>query len=409
MLFLAAIPESPELRRNSPFQMGAARLTAGGHAAKTSFMKVFLACLALVIPSSLFGAESSAPLNPGDPAPPIKVSAWMKGAPIKQFAPGKIYVVVFLATWSGPCRAALPALTTMAEKFEGKAKFLGVSVFENEPNDVARLQAVSDFVNGLGDKVGFPVAADSSDRTMGETWMNNSGQEGLPSAFIVNGEGTIAWIGYLPELEKALGEIVAGKFDSQAFAVERQQKRDDAVKAREALAPVELLAREGKHAEALAALEELIAKDSSYGDKTKGLHFQLLIATNEKAAFAFARELAAGELKDEPSSLAQMAQTIASDSRQQPDMELAVALAEQAGKLTAYKSPGALAVLADIRFRKGDYAEAVIAQEAAVVAIQAVPSVPERALKEMRATLEKMKKAVAENGTPGTVKSPITK
>ncbi len=359
-------------------------------------MKILIACLALVISGSLFGAEPSVPLNPGDPAPPIKVSAWMKGAPVTRFAPGKIYVVVFLATWSGPCRAAFPALTTMAKKFDGKAKFLGVSVFENEPNDVARLQAVSDFVNGFGDKVGFPVAADSTDRTMGETWMNNSGQEGLPSAFIVNGEGTIAWIGYLPELEKALGEVVAGTFDTGGFAVERQQKRDEAAKAREALAPIELLARGGKHAEALAALEDLIAQNSTYGDKTNGLHFQLLIATNEKAAYGFARELAAGALKDDPNALAQMAQTIASESRQQPDMELAVALAEQSGKLTGYKSPGALAVLADIRFRKGDYAEAVIAQEAAVVAIQAVPSVPERALKEMRATLEKMKSAARE-------------
>jgi hypothetical protein len=48
--------------------------------------------------------------------------------------------------------------------------------------------------------------------------------------------------------------------------------------------------------------------------------------------------------------------------------------------------------------------EAVIAQESAVVAIQAVPSVPARALKETRATLEKMKKAMAENEAAGTIK-----
>src|SRR5205809_672183 len=39
-------------------------------------------------------------LKVGDPAPPLKVTKWLQGAEVKQFEPGKVYVVEFWATWS---------------------------------------------------------------------------------------------------------------------------------------------------------------------------------------------------------------------------------------------------------------------------------------------------------------------
>lgn len=372
-------------------------LTAPMPAAKTSRMKpavgTLLCILAAIGPAT--GAGTDVPLNPGDPAPPIKVGAWLQGDAVKEFAKGQTYVVDFWNTEALPCRETIPLLTGLAKKFGGKAVFLGVSVFEDSPNDVARLQKVSEFAKEMGAKMSYAVAADSSGGTMGETWMNAAAQTDVPSTFIVNAEGAIAWIGRPKDVEQVLGQVLAGTFDTKAFAGKRERERREADDAQENIAPIALLARQGRNAEALKAIEELIAKDAGYEEKTMGLHFQLLIATDEKAAYAYARKLAADQLKTEPQALAQMAQTVSAEARKAPDMDLAEELAVQADNATEHKSPGALAVLADIRFRKGDFAKALAAQEAAIALLEKMTNVPGRAVKEMKATLEKMRAAAA--------------
>ena len=48
---------------------------------------------------------------------------------------------------------------------------------------------------------------------MAKNWMTAAGQEGIPTAFIVNKEGKIAWIGHPMEMDKPLEKIVAGTWD----------------------------------------------------------------------------------------------------------------------------------------------------------------------------------------------------
>ena len=38
-------------------------------------------------------------LTIGDKAPPIEITHWIKGAPVKEFEPGHAYVIEFWATW----------------------------------------------------------------------------------------------------------------------------------------------------------------------------------------------------------------------------------------------------------------------------------------------------------------------
>src|SRR5262249_55752858 len=74
-------------------------------------------------------------LGIGDPAPKLEVKSFVKGEPVKEFEPGKNYVVEFWATWCGPCKATIPHLTELQKKHPEVA-FIGVSIWEEDQSGV---------------------------------------------------------------------------------------------------------------------------------------------------------------------------------------------------------------------------------------------------------------------------------
>ncbi|WP_404928064.1 TlpA family protein disulfide reductase [Mesorhizobium sp. ORM16] len=52
------------------------------------------------------------------PAPAIKVTDWLRGKPLANFQPGKVYLVEFWATGCGTCVAAIPHLMQLQDKFK---------------------------------------------------------------------------------------------------------------------------------------------------------------------------------------------------------------------------------------------------------------------------------------------------
>src|SRR5437763_924338 len=52
-----------------------------------------------------------------------------------------------------------------------------------------------------------------------QTWMEAAGRNGIPSAFLVDKKGIIAWIGHPMELKDSIiGDVLAGKFDVKKAA-----------------------------------------------------------------------------------------------------------------------------------------------------------------------------------------------
>lgn len=184
-----------------------------------------LLCPALLVASSLAAGD----LGVGKPAPALKVSRWIKGEPVPAFAKGQIYVVEFWATWCGPCKATIPHLTALAKQYEGKITFIGVNVWERGagPALEARIDA---FVAEMGDKMAYRVARDTGTDSMARSWMEAADQKGIPAAFIVDGNGTIAWIGFPngPEFDKALEAMAAGTFDLAASRAAFEKAQADA-------------------------------------------------------------------------------------------------------------------------------------------------------------------------------------
>ncbi|HRT09981.1 MAG TPA: TlpA disulfide reductase family protein [Candidatus Paceibacterota bacterium] len=154
-------------------------------------------------------AAQAATLKVGDPAPKLEVGKWVQGDPVTRFEPGKAYLVEFWATWCGPCRATIPHLNELHNKFKDKGLVvIGQNVWERDESLVAP------FVKKMGDKMTYRVALDdksaNKEGKMAKSWMEAAGRNGIPSAFLVDKSGKIAWIGHPMQLKEAQIEKVLG-------------------------------------------------------------------------------------------------------------------------------------------------------------------------------------------------------
>jgi thiol-disulfide isomerase/thioredoxin len=160
-------------------------------------------------------------LGVGDAAPKLTVKEFVKGKAVTRFEKGKVYAIEFWATWCSPCRQMVPHLTALQQKYPD-VTFIGVSVAERDPSKV------KPFVKEMGEKMKYRVAIDSvpegvepTKGAMVQNWMAPADQDAIPTVFIVDGDGKIAWIGYPGEMETPLEKIRAGKWDLKALRAER--------------------------------------------------------------------------------------------------------------------------------------------------------------------------------------------
>jgi thiol-disulfide isomerase/thioredoxin len=172
----------------------------------------------------IFAAQAAeSKLTVGDNAPKLQVAKWVQGQPVDGFEAGKTYIVEFWATWCGPCRASIPHLNELHEKFKDKGIIvIGQDVWEQDESTVAP------FLKTMGEKMTYRVALDDKssqkDGAMALTWMKAAGQNGIPTAFIINKQGRIAWIGHPMTLnEKLLDDVLSDNYDLTKAAAEFEQ------------------------------------------------------------------------------------------------------------------------------------------------------------------------------------------
>jgi thiol-disulfide isomerase/thioredoxin len=150
---------------------------------------------ALCVASGAMAQESAATLKVGDNAPKLSVENWVKGKKVEKFEAGKVYVVEFWATWCPPCVKSIPHLTKLQKEYKSKdVTIIGVASSEKGGDAKSNLSGVENFVKKKGDEMEYTVAFDE-DRSMSKDWMTPAAQRGIPCAFVVGGDGKIAWIG----------------------------------------------------------------------------------------------------------------------------------------------------------------------------------------------------------------------
>src|SRR5580693_6525137 len=115
--------------------------------------------------------------NP-DSAPDFKLTG-LDGKPVTLAdSKGKVILLNFWATWCGPCRAEIPDLVELQNKYKDRLQILGLVVDDDDQD------AIKAFVEKFG--INYPVAIATDDIRI-----QYGGIPALPTSFVLDAEGRI--------------------------------------------------------------------------------------------------------------------------------------------------------------------------------------------------------------------------
>jgi thiol-disulfide isomerase/thioredoxin len=284
-------------------------------------------------------------LEVGSPAPELRVGEWVKGQPIEALKEGQPYVVEFWATWCVPCLQSIPHLTELAAKYPG-VTFIGISDEE--------VDTVRPFVQRMGDRMGYTVAADMRRRTTRD-WMNAAGQNGIPCAFIVDEQLRIAWIGHPmdEEFERVLALVAEGRYDPELSKA-----------AQPLLAQVEHCVKVKEWRTAVAYLDQIIEMDPHLFNRVAIDKFRILLMEkgDTEAALAYANGDFIDSYEGDAITLRLMAREILTHGEwvaRDPEAMKTLALDLATRAYRASTDARSLAALAMATFHHGNVQEAI--------------------------------------------------
>jgi thiol-disulfide isomerase/thioredoxin len=336
-------------------------------------------------------------LMPGMAAPKLEVKEFIKGSAIDGFKAGQVYVVEFWATWCGPCVRAFPHLSELQKEYGGKITIVGVNIWER-PYDDGTLAKVKEMVEKQGDKMAYTVAYDGPAATTDKAWMAAAGRNSIPSAFIVDQKGIVAWMGHPMHMDPVLAKVVAGQWNpdeakkiAEAEAKEAEGQRE-LQKASRDLLKARVAAREsGDWSGWSKTIDGLI--ESTKGTPSQ-LQFRMMKFTTligeanmPEPGYELGTQLIADGQGD-----AQLLNEIAwyavqNDSVMKRNLDFCLKAASAANEAAKGEDGAILDTLARVHWERGENAKAIELQEKAVSLSKDTPMA-----KEMQDTLETYKK-----------------
>jgi thiol-disulfide isomerase/thioredoxin len=153
---------------------------------------------------SLFALTSAAQLpvirfvRDPDPAPEFKVKD-LDGKDLSLAAyKGKVVLLNFWASWCGPCRAEIPGLIELQNKYKDQLQIIGMDVDDDIESDVRDVMK--------SESINYPVAM-----TTGQIRMAYGGVTALPTVFVISPEGRV--------VQKHVGLFNPGLYETEIRAL----------------------------------------------------------------------------------------------------------------------------------------------------------------------------------------------
>ncbi|WP_292577738.1 TlpA disulfide reductase family protein [Mesorhizobium sp.] len=156
--------------------------------------------------------ENNVVLQIESPAPSIQAETWLRGEPLTSFEPGKVYIVEFWATWCGSCVDGMPHLMQLQEKYrESGVEIVGVAASERAPTADEARSTLDAWLTEKFPNLNYRIAFDSTGE-MDKLWLEPSFSFWIPTSFVVDRDGCIAFIGEPTELDEVLPKVLNGSW-----------------------------------------------------------------------------------------------------------------------------------------------------------------------------------------------------
>ena len=151
------------------------------HRRRPALLWLVTSFLLLCLPSFASGQEDKQPVirfvRSPDPAPDFKLTA-LDGKPLSIAAlQGQVVFLNFWATWCGPCRAEIPDLIALQNRYKGRLQIIGLNVDDEEAD-------IQKYVDETG--INYPVAMTSND-----VRVQFGGIPALPTSFVLDTAGRV--------------------------------------------------------------------------------------------------------------------------------------------------------------------------------------------------------------------------
>ncbi len=274
-------------------------------------------------------------LSVGDKAPTLTIEKWVKGGGFNGLEKGKVYVIDIWAIWCTPCIAGMPHLSRLQQKYKDKGvEIIGITSEDKWGNTFDKVvKFVQKKVTVMDYNVAWVPPSMNKDSLQGifvHPWMQMVGNMNIPTAFIVDRNGFIAYIGDPHGIDLPLNDIANNTYDLKIAS----RKYQEGLKAKALLENFNTAVKDNKINEAVTIGNQILT-DFSYVRSVTYLGLASAIV----------------EIKGEI------------DPRL---LDIALKAAKQGVIDTQFESPGYLDLLATIYAKIGDYFQAVVTEKLAV-------------------------------------------